>query len=89
MRGYQKRVVCLKNTGSELFDEAYFVLKDGQMMASGRDCDLVREASRIIEENSGIGRKRVKISAIPRGVLIFAAGFISAATILILVMLLT
>lgn len=50
MRGYQKRVIFLKNTGSELFEEAYFVVKDG-MGEKRSHLDMVGEANRIIEEN--------------------------------------
>ena len=51
MRGYQKKVIYVKNTGSRHFEEAYFVMRP--------DCDtdvpssesMVREANRIIKEN--------------------------------------
>ena len=56
MRGYQKKVVHLKNTGSNLFDEAYFVMKDGAYEGKGSTPCLVMEANRIIEES--FGRKK-------------------------------
>ena len=51
MRGYQKRVIFLKHTGSHLFDEAYFVVSP----AGENSCenDMVLEANRIIEDNIG------------------------------------
>ena len=65
MRGYQKKVIYVKNTGSALFDEAYFVMKDGYgegERRGGAPC-LVLEANRIIEENfgkrKGADRKRL------------------------------
>ena len=52
MRGFQKRVVFLKNPDSALFDEAYFVLREnGGVEASGQD--MVREALHILEREGG------------------------------------
>ena len=59
MRGTQKRVVYLKNTGSDIFEEAYFIIKektDIDILAAGEN-DLIKEASRIINENSGKKQK--------------------------------
>lgn len=50
MRGCEKRVIYLKNTGSDLFDEAYFVVSQVGEIASPESCDMVSEANRIIEE---------------------------------------
>lgn len=49
MRGYQKRVIFLKHTGSRLFDEAYFVVSPSSEGAA--EGDMVLEANRIIEDN--------------------------------------
>ena len=58
MRGYQKRIIYLKNTGSHLFDEAYFVVSpNGE--AAKKD-DMVVEANRIIEESMGAKKNRKK-----------------------------
>lgn len=60
MRGCQKRVVFLKNTGSSIFEGAYFVLKEDK---NGKPCategDMVLEASRIIEEVSEGKKKKL------------------------------
>ena len=62
MRGYQKRVIHLKNTGSDLFEEAYFILKEND----GKDVRptylMVDEARKIIKENlrPDEGRKKTK-----------------------------
>ena len=51
MRGYQRRVIYMKNTGSDIFSEAYFVLNsEGTRLSS--DAKMVDEAKRIIRENS-------------------------------------
>ena len=63
MRGYQKKVIFLKNTGSHLFDEAYFVMSREGEEAAIDQSDMVFEANRIINESLGgresrIGRER-------------------------------
>lgn len=65
MRGYQKKVIFLKNTGSHLFDEAYFVMSREGEDAAIEQSDMVFEANRIIKESlndkeSRIGRERVR-----------------------------
>jgi len=50
-KGCQKRMIMLKNTGSEIFDEAYFILKERAEKSGVSENDMVREASRIIDEN--------------------------------------
>ena len=46
IKGAQKRVVVVKVADSNIFEEAYFVLKRGKGDTGG---DLAREAGRIIE----------------------------------------
>ena len=81
MRGYQKRVIHVKNTGSNVFEEAYFVLKEDFKSAPSRT-SLVDEATRIINENT-VGRKkgilkgiRVALPAFLVGVLISVIVFL-------------
>ena len=53
MKGYQKKVIFLKNTGSHLFEEAYFVVsRQGEEAAIGQS-DMILEANRIIRESLG------------------------------------
>ncbi len=56
VKGYQKKVVFLKNTGSEFFDEAYFVVCDSPSTHS--EGDIISEANRIIDEIGGIDSPR-------------------------------
>ena len=53
MRGYQKKVIFLKNTGSHLFDEAYFVISREGESAVSNQFDMVLEANKIINESIG------------------------------------
>lgn len=52
MRGCQKRVVFLKNTGSPVFEEAYFIVRDRETGIDAKK-DIVSEASRIVDEMLG------------------------------------
>ena len=61
MRGYQKSIIYLKNTGSNLFDEAYFVVSP-TATAVKKD-DMVIEANRIIEESMGARNKEKRAFA--------------------------
>lgn len=59
MRGYQKRIIHLKNTGSDMFEEAYFVVKETVTTKGG--CEghsIIDEANRIIEENCIVGKRK-------------------------------
>ena len=86
MRGTQRRVIYLKNTGSDMFDEAYFVIKENAPrtdMPAGEN-DLIKEADRIINEHIGRKSKKIKgnllkdISILLTG---FAIAFITAIII--------
>ena len=89
MKGYQKKVIYLKNTGSHIFDEAYFVVSHEGENAVTKS-DMVVEANRIIEEslNEGYTEKRKHVKGVSflipffLGVLIASAIF-AAISILI------
>ena len=50
VRGCQKKIIYLKSTGSEVFDEAYFVVSDKTPNEKMGECDMVQEANRILNE---------------------------------------
>lgn len=62
MRGAEKKVIHLKNTGSSLFSEAYFIVSDDRQGSRTQIKDLLSEADRIIDESisrdSTEGRER-------------------------------
>ena len=60
MRGYQKKVIFLKDTGSHLFDEAYFVVSRKGEEANIEQTDMVYEANRIIRESLMDKESRIK-----------------------------
>ena len=54
MRGSEKKIIYVKDTGSKIFEEAYFVIRRGVDEGEGRpsENDMVREATRIVSQNS-------------------------------------
>ena len=51
VKGCEKRVVHLKKTDSEVFEQAFFVLKDAKTEKPPSRLEMVREANRILNEN--------------------------------------
>ena len=80
MRGYQKRVIYLKNTGSRHFEEAYFVVRSGEVASPEK---MIDEANRIVEENTNGGKggflysKRWHIAAFMLGAALSSAVFLA------------
>ena len=67
VRGYQKRIIHLKNTESAVFDEAFFLVNERNSVGVGEK-ELIREANSIVDEslrNKDSKRKRV-IEAVKR-----------------------
>lgn len=61
VKGYKRNAVLMKNTGSDMFEAAYFILKDD---CNESENDIVSEANRILEENTHPGRKKI-VSFLP------------------------
>ncbi len=57
MRGCERKIIMLKGTDSEIFDEAYFLLRRDFKGSEGQD-EIVREAQRIVDINTTRTRKR-------------------------------
>lgn len=66
MRGCQRKVIFLKNTGSSLFDEAYFVISRESEKEDLDENNMIVEANRIIEsqgrdDSLKSGESKVKV----------------------------
>ena len=72
LRGCQKKVIHLKNTESDIFDEAIFFVSD-TVRENLRDEDFIKEANRIISENV-IQRERKERINIKLGLVFFLLG---------------
>ena len=83
VRGYQKRVIHLKNIGSSLFDEAYFIV-NGKEQRDESPSDMIKEANRIIKENlTGKYERGRIIRFVKRFFIPFLAGAVSALLVFI------
>lgn len=51
LKGCQRKIIVLKNTGSNIFEEAYFVIRESAGRAHISEADMIAEANRIIKEN--------------------------------------
>ena len=84
IKGCHKRIIFLKNTGSELFEEAYFIIKPGALKKGTGD--VVEEATRIV---NGLTEKqtRSKKGRAPLGRLIsYLLGLATGALVALLVL---
>lgn len=78
MKGCQKKVIFLKNTGSYLFDEAYFIIsKEGERCPVSED-SMISEANRIIECGSDTERK---VNSAYKRVISFLVPFLIGASV--------
>ncbi|MBQ3183888.1 MAG: hypothetical protein IJB24_07795 [Clostridia bacterium] len=58
-KGCEKRMIMLKNTGSELFEEAYFIINN-KRSSQASTYDMIKEANRIVAENDIIPQIKEK-----------------------------
>ena len=87
LRGCQRKVYYMKNTGSSVFDEAYLIIRN-DYSDDGTCSNLAEEAERIIKESSDIFKKKRKKSIVARRAAIFALGAASSSAIIGIVSLL-
>ncbi len=81
----EKRILCLRGEKDGLFDEVFFVLREGDFPK--RECDMLREANRILEESMRHGVKRTERKRRAFSILSFLAGAATAALPLLLIFL--
>ena len=60
IKGCEKRVIQIKSPKSDIFEEAYFILKDSDYDTPS--CDIVREAERLLSESEAGARRRFAFS---------------------------
>lgn len=90
VRGCQKRIVFLKNTGSKMFDEAYFIVSDDRAPTGIGQEEMLDEAHRIISETAvinGGGRaslgQRLRRAATP-AIAFLCGALVGAAAVMII-----
>ncbi len=72
IKGASRRMVVLKNTGSPLFEEAYFILREEAKEKSPR-LDMISEANRIVAANA-LPRERTRRGEAVTRLLFFLLG---------------
>ncbi len=62
LRGYQRKIIFLKNIGSDIFDEAYLVMNERYEKERFVKKDMIIEAEKIINESLDRANGRRKIN---------------------------
>ena len=88
LHGCQKKVIHLRTTGSEMFDEAFFIVRENLPQKTPPERDMVREANKILmsartanEREAALHRRRFL-----SGLACFLSGAGVCALIFLLVM---
>lgn len=58
LRGCEKRIYHIKNTESDIFDEAYFVLKVGKGKTGMTPREIEKEAMKLVNGTAGTSGKK-------------------------------
>jgi len=84
MRGSEKRVIFIRDTGSRIFEEAYFIVRRGigENGSSPSTDDMVREAQRIVLESGRMYPASVRRRHLRKSALSFLAGAASAGAVI-------
>ena len=89
VRGCQKKIIYLKNTDSEVFDEAYFIVSDKASDEKIEEYDMIEEANRILDEcisYTEYGNKYTKIKSFLKVRIIpFIVGIIIGSMFILLI----
>lgn len=84
MRGSEKRVIFVRDTGSRIFEEAYFIVRRGigENGITPNADEMVREAQRIVRESGSCYPSAARRRRIRGGILSFLAGAASAGALI-------
>ena len=85
VKGTQKRMVVVKTAGNRFYEEAHFLLRDGQRITGESEGTMLAEANRILDESMLTPRRRRRMRRVTAFFLGAAAGaLVSAAVALVL-----
>lgn len=84
MRGSEKRVIFVRDTGSRIFEEAYFILRKGVSESDSPPSadEMVREAQRIVRESGSTYPAAARRRKLGGRALSFLAGAASAGALI-------
>jgi hypothetical protein len=66
IKGCQKKIILLKDTGSDFFEEAYFILKSDATISKSKETDMVKAATKIVTDSltsQNKEKKKVKLNS--------------------------
>jgi hypothetical protein len=73
VKGTQKQMVVVKTAGNRYYEEAHFVLRDGQRLTDEAEPTMLAEANRILDECMRKPRRRMRrVSAFLLGLVLGA-----------------
>ena len=83
MRGSEKMIIYVKDTGSRIFEEAYFVIRRGIDEEDSRpsENDMVREATRLVTQSGADYPATRRRRRLRTKILFFLAGAAAATSI--------
>lgn len=82
LKGTQKRMIAIKTNDSNLFEEAYFVLKAN---IDNSNTDMVAEAEKIIRSRAGQKEQKSKKSILSKNSVTAVVSFLLGAAVCALV----
>ena len=90
LRGYQRKIIFLKNIGSDIFDEAYLVMNERYEKERFIKKDMIIEAEKIINESldRANGRRKINLKALLCVALSFLIGAILGTVICLAIVIL-
>lgn len=77
-RGTQKQMVVVRTAGSRFYEQAYFVLRDGQLPDGTPETTMMAEANRILDESQLMPQPRRRVRR-GKGFLLFFGGALAGA----------
>jgi len=88
LHGCQKKIIHLRSTGSEMFDEAFFIVRENPAQKSGSPAerDMVREAQRILLSARTAGEREAaeRRRRLTAGLICFLSGAVLSMLIFLL-----
>lgn len=86
LHGCQKKIIHLRSTGSEMFDEAFFIVRENPAQKSPGERDMVREAQKILLSARTAGEREAaeRRRRLAAGLICFLSGAVLCALIFLL-----
>jgi len=78
LRGIQQNIIVIKPRHNRYFEQAFFIVKREIKPPVWGECDMIREANRLLKEGEREknNRRKVTISFCIRSALLFLAGLL-------------